>query len=123
MKFIGLLLSLVGTFCMGAAYAQVQKCIDSKGTVLYSQTPCPNNAAQEKRLKQQGSVTNGVNGGSDAGSSRDWSAENAAINSRQAQKERTENTNRAAISAFDRAVNAPLAPGERRTVTLRLPTQ
>lgn len=102
------------------AQAQVKKCVDSEGKVSFTHAVCPSATKSERTVMRYTPASS-----ASPEPAQDWKEANKEFNQRQAQRDQiqaTENRNRLAADAFNKAASQPLEPGYRRTITANFGT-
>lgn len=120
MNPIRFLLALALLAMTAMASAQVQKCTAANGKVTYTDTFCP--SAAKDRTLGIAAMAPREHAAAPVAAERSLAAENADFNKRHAQRARDDVDS--AYAANQRAMindfyNKPLAPGEKRTLTVK----
>ena len=117
MKLALLISSMVLMMFSNAVLAQVRKCTDNNGKVMYVQGVCPLSASNGKTIK-----TAVPKEGATPSRGDSLAEKSAAFDKRQAERNRNDaavEKHRDSLRAAERFMSAPLAPGERRTVRIQ----
>ncbi len=99
-------------------HAQVKKCSDANGKVTYTQATCPKATRKDQTLLAYTPTSSAK-----PNQGRDLYEESKAFNQRQEQRDylsAVESHNRAAVDAFQKAIDKPLEPGQVRETRLTL---